>query len=92
MKTFGFVGYEGSHMVYRLRYTDLTLGYKVLSYFKSYGLHGIATEYDGKTGRTLRIEVLTLTTIPIAHAKVLTAEANIQKLQTKKVLIQQSLF
>ena len=92
MNAFGFIGYENNYMVYRLRYTNLELGYKVLSYFKSYGLDGLSKEYTSKHGKVLIIEVRTLTSIPINKAKILTIDANIGKLKAKKVEIQQSLF
>jgi len=92
MNVFGFIGYENNYMIYKLRYTNLELGYKVLSYFKSYGLHGLSIECVGKYGKVLIIEVRTLTLIPIKNAKILTIEANINKLKIKKIELQQSLF
>lgn len=91
-RKYGFIGYFGSNMLYRLRYVNLELGYKVLQCFKDQGLHGKFQEFECKNCKALEIELITQTSIPIIKAKILTIESNIKKLESKKNDLEQLLF
>lgn len=92
MNKYGFIGWQNGKMIYRLRYTNKVLFDKVLQYFKSVDLHGRSYSYQKDNYEIFVIEVETLYTLPIQHAKMITIDETIVKLKKKKVNIQQELF